>query len=471
MKFFRFASIAIFSVLLMQAFLLSCKKNDFIEGRNAYATTSVDSLHFDTLFTGTNGSTSQLFKIYNQNDRKLMIDEVSLSGGLNSPYKININGQPGPLRTNIEVEPNDSLYVFVSVKIETSAAPLPFAIRDSIKVSSNGNLRWVQLEAWGLNAHVLKAHRITTNTTWTNGKPYLLYDGLVVDKGVTLTITEGTRIYSHANSPIEVNGTLKVLGGAADSNRVIFQSDRLDDPYRGFPGSWPGIVFGEESIYNEIHFAEIRNAYQGLALTGRALSGDYKVSISESLIDNCFDAGIISYASSVDAVNLIVSNCGKGINLLFGGDFRFRHCTISAVSTNYMLHKEPAVSINDYTHSNASVYTNTTFAIFENCIFWGSYGTVENEIAIDRQGDKTFEVKFDQGLWKMKDIPPHIEYTGMILNEDPLFELADTENHLFNYQLAEGSPAIDKGKPSDVTIDFDNKLRDALLPDLGAYEK
>lgn len=459
----------------LTAFLLvvagiSCRKDNFIHGPDARLGISVDTLHFDTVFTST-GSISQAFKIYNQNDRKLLINEVSLAGGNNSSFNININGQADPARNNIEVDPNDSIYVFVSVRIDPSSNQLPFVIRDSIKISFNGNERWVQLDAWGQDANFLRAHRISTNTIWTNGKPYVLLDGLVVDPGITLTIQEGTRIYSHANSPIIVQGTLRVLGDHHDSTRVVFRSDRLDEPYSEFPGSWPGIFFREESYGNEIRYAEIRNAYQGLVLEGPASTGEFKLKISETRVDNCFDAGILSFGSSIDATNLIVSNCGKGILMIYGGNYLFRHCTVSAISTNYFLHKEPAIILTDFYQDGATVHINDTKAIFENNIFWGDNGTVSNEVVVNRQGNKPFDVVFDHGIWKLAEIPANIEYSGMILNEDPLFEESDTENHRFSYRLTEGSPAIDKARPSGVTIDYENKMRDALLPDLGAFEK
>ena len=36
-------------------------------------------------------------------------------GGAGSPYKINVDGTPGPELTNLELEANDSLYVFVQI--------------------------------------------------------------------------------------------------------------------------------------------------------------------------------------------------------------------------------------------------------------------------------------------------------------------------------------------------------------------
>jgi hypothetical protein len=77
------------------------------------------------------------------------VSDVSLAGGSASPFKINVDGTPGPAVSNLEIGANDSMYVFVSVQINPDAANLPFIVRDSIRIDFNGNTRWMQLEAWG----------------------------------------------------------------------------------------------------------------------------------------------------------------------------------------------------------------------------------------------------------------------------------------------------------------------------------
>ena len=78
---------------------------------------------------------------------------------------------------NIEVEANDSMYVFVSVSINPSAANLPFVMQDSISITYNGNTRWVQLDAWGQNANFLRNTKLTGNVIWNNALPYVILGG------------------------------------------------------------------------------------------------------------------------------------------------------------------------------------------------------------------------------------------------------------------------------------------------------
>jgi hypothetical protein len=167
-------------ILISFLFLLGCKKETFITSPDARVTITADSLKYDTVFT-TMGSVTQSFKIVNENDQKINISSVNLMGGNSSAYKINADGFIGPEISNLEIAPNDSLYVFVSVVIDQNTSNLPFIIKDSIRISYNGRDRWVQLEAWGQNAHFFRNKEIATNETWTNDLPYVILGYLVVN--------------------------------------------------------------------------------------------------------------------------------------------------------------------------------------------------------------------------------------------------------------------------------------------------
>src|ERR1044072_7242464 len=245
--------------ILLTSILISCKKESFITSSTASLSTSADTLHFDTVFT-TMGSTTRFFRIYNNNNQKLRLNKVALGGGAGSLYDINVDGTPGPEVNNIEMEANDSIYVFVTVKIDPSIDNLPFIVQDSILIDFNGNTRYVQLEAWGENANSIRSRLITGNITWTNIRPYVITGGMQIDTNATLTIEKGCRIYMHADAPIVVDGTLLVKGEKYDSKRIVFRSDRIDDPYRDFPGGWPGISFRGTRANSNLQYAHNINA-------------------------------------------------------------------------------------------------------------------------------------------------------------------------------------------------------------------
>ena len=132
--------------------LISCRKDSFITSGDARVTITADTLKYDTVFV-TTGSTYRTFKIINENNQKLRLSSLRLMGGTSSVYKMNVDGIPGTQFTNLEIEPNDSIYVFAQVNVNPGAANLPFILRDSIEITYNGKKRLVQLEAWGQNAH------------------------------------------------------------------------------------------------------------------------------------------------------------------------------------------------------------------------------------------------------------------------------------------------------------------------------
>jgi hypothetical protein len=449
----------------------SCKKQSFTTSADVVLRTDVDTLHFDTVFT-TTGSASQAFKIINENANGIKISSVRLAGGAASPFKMNVDGIAGAQSSNIEVASNDSVYVFVTVKIDPNAANLPFIIRDSIEIKYNGNTKWVQLDAYGQNAHFLKNKTIAANEAWNNDLPYVILGKLTVDANAMLTINEGCKIFMHADAPFVVNGTLQVNGDKYDSTRVVFSGDRLDEPYNNFPASFPGLIFTQSSKNNIINYGIIKNAYQGIVAAEP--SAGTKLTLNETIIDNAYDAGLLGINTSIDARNLLISNCGKSLLLAKGGTYNFTHCTVAALSNNYVQHKEPVLLVSNFLNQNNIVTTAPLNATFTNCIFWAeSGGIVKNEIVIAKQGNTAFNVAFNNVLWPVSVDPDNVtNVTGAnIKNENPQFDSINVANRFYSFRLKDTSPAKDKGSNAGVSIDLDGKSRLAGLPDLGAYEK
>lgn len=468
-------SILTLLVLSVTFILASCKKDSFITAPDARVSITVDSLKYDTVFT-TTGSVTQAFKIINENNQKLNISSVKLMGGNSSAYKINVDGIVGPEVTNIEIRPNDSIYVFVSVVINQNTNNLPFIVQDSIKVNYNGVDRWVQLEAWGQNAHFFRNKFITADETWTNDLPYVILGALVIDTNKILTINKGCRVYVHADAPVVVDGTLQLNGQKDSLDRVYFRGDRLDDPYKDFPASWPGIFFRGSSRDNVFNYAVLKNAYQAIAVQDPAPNPpNPKVTLNECVIDNAYDAGIITLNSSVKGINCLISNCGRNLFLLKGGDYQFIHCTVASYSNNFLLHKEPVLTVSNFVNVNNVPQTAPLNALFRNCIFWGDGGVVEDEVAVGKSGNTAFTVNFDYGLWKIQKTNPTsvagVAATQMITNQAPLFDSVNVSQRYYDFHLQPASPAFNKGTNAGITKDLDGKPRPVAQPDLGCYER
>jgi hypothetical protein len=451
--------------------ILSCRKESFITSPDARIRITADTLKYDTVFV-TAGSITQTFKIVNENNQKLRLSSVKLFGGAASPYKINVDGTVGPEVTNLEIEANDSLYVFVQVNVNPNAANLPFIIRDSIQISYNGNNRKVQLEAWGQNAHFFRNKQILADETWNNDLPYVILGYLYIDTSRTLTINKGCRIYMHADAPILVDGTLEVNGLKDTADRVYFRGDRLDDPYRDFPASWPGIYFFGSSINNVLNYAVIKNAYQSIGVQDPATNLNPKLTLNECVIDNSYEHGIVAINSSIRARNCLISNCGKNVYLVQGGNYDFTHCTVVTYSNSFIQHKDPVLIVTD--ESNGVV--KPLDALFTNCVFWGENGIVDNEVLVGKTpSNPTFSVRFDQALWQVTATPANatIIPPAPINNAAPQFDSISVSGNYYDFRVTKStnSPILNNGRPTAVNIDLDGKPRPVLAPDLGCFEK
>ncbi|HXB95035.1 MAG TPA: hypothetical protein VNU70_07745, partial [Puia sp.] len=312
---------------------------------------------------------------------------------------------------------------------------------------------------------------LTGNTTWSNTLPYVILGGLQVDTNATLTISAGCKVYFHADAPLLVDGTLLVNGDHYDSTRVYFRGDRLDQPYTNFPGSWPGIYFRGASTGNHLQYASILNAYQAIVDAATPAGAVPKVLLEQCIIDNSYDAGIIGVKGSLQANNCLISNCGSNIELGGGGYYQFVQCTAAAYSNNYITHSEPVLTVADVIQQGSSLVTGDLQADFLNCIFWGANGSVDNEVAVSRQGNNVFNVNFSNCLWKVKTSPSGITSTGIIANQDPLFDSINNFVPFYDFHLRVGSPALGAGLAAGIGVDLDGNVRPPLNPDLGCYQR
>lgn len=466
-KFSLFACCFTFAFCLL---LASCKKDSFINSTDALVSITADTIKYDTVFT-TTGSITKSFKIINQNNQKLRLSKVKLMGGSSSAYKMNVDGFSTNEVTNLDIEANDSIYIFVSVTINPNATNLPFIVSDSILVNYNGNNRYVQLQAYGQNANFLSNRLITGNVTWTNNLPYVILGSIRIDTAASLTILPGCRIYSHADAPFIVDGRLTVNGTV--NNKVVFTGDRLDDIYKDLPASWPGIYFRGSSKDNVLTYAVVKNAYQALVTEKPSINANPKLILHQCIVDNAYDVGILCVNSSLQADNSLISNCGNNIVLSYGGIYNFTHCTVATYSNQYIAHKNPVLNVTNFLNQGGTMLTADLNAVFRNNIFWGDAGIVNNEVVVNKQGANPFAVLFEKNIYRVLNDPANSTLNGNIKNADPSFDSIDVNKRIFDFRVTKnpGAPGINAGVATGFPKDLDNNNRNFGLPDLGCYEK
>lgn len=456
-------------IIFIVFIFFSCRKESFILSPDASLATNTDTLFFDTVFSSV-GSVTQSFKIFNNNNQKLRLSDVKLSGGDLSPFKINVDGNSAAEVNGVEINAYDSIYVFVQVNVNPSSASLPFILSDSIQIDYNGNKKFVQLRAYGQNAVFLRKQKLKGSVNWNKALPYVIIGGIEIDTNSTLNISAGTKIFLHADAPILVDGTLKVNG--TKDQRVIFTGDRLDADYKDLPASWPGIYFRGTSKNNLLKYAVIKNAYQGVISQNMPATSAPKINLSQCIIDNIYDAAIWGINTNISADNCLITNCGSNVLLQLGGDYRFINCTVASYGTNFLTHANPVLKLANSITDGGTTYTSSLKALFKNCIFWGDAENVDDEILVDRKGTDAFSVTFDHVLYKGKNEIPNATFISSTKNQSPMFDSIDITRNIFDFHFNNhpASPAINAGIVTPFLYDLDGKLRDSN-PDLGCYER
>lgn len=447
----------------------SCEKEEFKTSSNAFLRFSQDTVMFDTIFT-TIGSATKRFTVRNPYKESIEISSIYLAEIENTPFRLNIDGHAGNRLDNVIIKGKDSLYIFVEVTVDPTGSDLPIVVQDSIIFSFNNKKQDIDLIAFGQDVHKYNRAIIGTET-FLSDKPYLIYDYLLVDTNSILTIEPGAQLHFHRDARLAVAGTL-IANGTYESP-IIFEGDRLEHIYDDIPGQWGGIWLARGSKDNEFNFTEIKNAIIGIQVDS-VINSNPTLTISNSKIQNMTSVGIYGLGASIEANNLVVSNCGQfALALTIGGSYEFYHSTF-ANYWGFSTRTTPSILLNNY---YIDIYNNIQSrpldkATFGNCIV---YGNKESEIILDDINNGTnFNYLFNHCLIKVDSefsTADPTYFQSIITNKDPKFK--NPYNN--NYQLDTLSIAKDSGDPDigvlfPLDIELNNRTIDSA-PDLGAYER
>ncbi|WP_027137386.1 hypothetical protein [Gaetbulibacter saemankumensis] len=495
----------------------SCRKDFEFAPSTGSLQFSKDTVYLDTVFTNIGSSTYNL-KVYNRSHNDIEIPMVKLGLGETSNYRLNIDGIAGKVFENIQIQANDSLFIFVESTIDINNFPNPngeYLYTDKIEFDTGSKLQDVDLITLVKDAvfiypdrdettKVIETLKInidgeTTETNlqgrellpeelhFTNEKPYVIYGFIAVPSNETLSIDAGARLHFHENSgiivtegaSIAVNGTFSNNPETLE-NEVIFEGDRLEPNFSDVPGQWGTIWLFEGSINNTFNYATIKNATLGILSDGDADATNNKLTITNSQIYNSSSFGILGRNSSIYGENVVINNSGQtSFAGTFGGKYNLTHSTI-ANYWNSSSRQFPALLLNNFIidEEDTAIITDLTEANFNNCII---YGNDNPEILLDEIEDDAvnFNFKFTNCLIRFRDnnnnfsspnydIENNSLYENCIFNEDPDF-LNPENNQLI---IGNNSAVINKGNTTfanQVPFDILNIDR-ATAPDLGAYQ-
>lgn len=451
---------------------------------------SSDTITFDTVFTNFPTATRRL-RVYNRNKNSIKIASIDIAGQGSSPFSLNVNGIEGPKSVrNLTIQGEDSFYVLITARINAQDQGLPFIVKDSIlfQVEGRPGIQDVKLLSYGQDAIFidrLKGDTIACNTTWSNLKPYVIFNSAIVPEGCTLTIKEGVRVHFFQNSNLFVAGTLLVEG--TKENPVVFQGTRLERFYENTPGQWGAIVLLDSSgsrrpgIPIGLHFIDhaiIKNGLHGVQVN---LPGDENPTgliISNSQIQNMSGVGLYGFGALMLGYNNVVADCAQNLVAgLAGGSYEFWHNTFTYSGVNNFSRDLPAVIFADHfdDRSNPVILGQLGLGLYSNIID----GSQQKEFAVadNLSGRPILDTllnnliksdgELNNGINRKENLP--------IVGRNLVFK----NPFRYDFQLDSLSPAQDKGffplPASFIGIRIDKKgntrgIVSPDLPDVGAYE-
>jgi hypothetical protein len=472
---------------------MSCKKDKFLLDPYAQVSFSQDSVLFDTVFT-TIGSTTKAIRVINNNNQKINIKSLFLNNGNSSAFTLNVDGLPGKVFSDIEIDANDSIYIFIQVYVNPTNINSPLIISDKIVFQINDSEQSIYLEAWGQDAYYhfptnaiqykdgFLPYSIISNTnnsitTWNNDKPHVIYGWLVVDSTQTLIINQGVKVYMHQNASLWVYryGTLKING--TKNNEVIFQGDRREIEYIDKPGQWDRILINEGSVNNSINYAIIKNGFIGIQASlypfynpnTNSISYDMmaqkKLSLTNSIIQNTNGVGLYAEAFNISGGNNVICNTQEyTLYLSLGGKYNFTHCTFA----NYWSQSQRSKSTLYINNFSGSTGFDLDSCNFRNCIIDGSFS---NEIDFNLSNLANANYLFSNSLIKTTTNTNTPNFSQCRVNQSSAF----INPSGYDFKLSQGSSAINFNSPSAISdalfYPFDINLNSRTVsPDAGAYE-
>ena len=507
--------------------LTSCRNDFAFEPSTGGLEFSKDTVYLDTVFTNI-GSSTYTLKVYNRSNNDISIPKIQLGKGLNSKYRMMVDGMTGntgaqgKIFSNVELLAKDSLFIFVEVTSDVASAnPTDFLYTDQIQFYNiTGTPQTVELVTLIQDAYFIFPHRtqnadntftyeginLGTDDTnqpvtivgstldhndpinqdeyiWKNDKPYVVYGYALVPDNETLIVTSGARVHFHANSGLIIakNGTLKINGLPSATNdpedlskEVIFEGDRLEPNYSDVPGQWSAIINFSTLPNNVIEHLTLKNASVGILSNNLDLSlsntSITKLTIKDSQIYNCSNFGILGRTAQITADNLVINNSGQAnVAATYGGTYNFTNCTFN---NNWNSSKQAAVILNDYLETDTAYLVKPTAVSLTNCIVYGSNST---EISLEKRGT-SFTTTFNNCLFKVNDLSSalianplydsiRLEQNGNKKNINPKFKsIANNEMWPTEDLFTKVVPAA--ASPFDIL----NKPRNSTNTNIGAYQ-
>ena len=463
MKLKIFLGIAFWSLLL----LAGCNRDDIsFDSPTQLLRFSTDTVFCDTVYNQMRSETYAV-KVYNNEDKDVLIPRIALESGSSSLYRINVDGKVGTSFENVALRKKDSLYVFVEI---APVANAPEAIaEDKVVFNTPAGEQKVTLLSVVQDAEYFiktdtNPNIISENTTWTKDKVKVIFGDLTVAEGKTLTMEKGTKVYFRKNSGMNFakNSVLDVKGVLGEE--VIFRGDRSDTKYDTLPANWNGIKMDEATVLN-MNYARVFGGNVGLQL-----KNNNNAIINNSIFHTFQNAGIYGIHSKLTMSNVVMNNCGEADLAVAGsGTYNVNYSTLANYwNLNSSMSAVGIFASNTWENEEGVLESGLVTLRVKNSIIYGD--TLDLVTISNNSAGTLVDARFDTTLLKLSSNSAFTPIgSDIIKNEDPKFQNYFTQK--MNLRVKEGSPAIGKGKASDIVIatDIVGKAR-GNSPTLGAYQ-
>ncbi|QIY92060.1 hypothetical protein [Chryseobacterium gallinarum] len=468
----KFKLLLAFSFWMLLA-AISCNKDDItFDAPSQQLRFSRDTVFCDTVYHQVRSETYAV-KVYNNEDKDIMIPRINLEKGSASLYRINVDGKPGYDFKNVPLRKKDSLYIFVEIAPEATG---PEAIaEDRVVFTGAAGQQHVTLFSVVQDAEFFiqtpsNPNIIAAHTTWNNNKAKIIYGDLTINPNVVLNIEKGTKVYFHKNSGMKFSaGSTLNINGTQDQE-VILRGDRNDTAYDTVPKNWNSIKMEANTTLNMNH-ARLFGGTRGLEMK------QTNATINNSFIHTFFEYGIYAVGSTVNASNLVMNNCGLScIGIFRGGNHSYTHATIANYSrTMNNFDRKGIFATNEWKNDSGQTEQGALQQLsIRNSIV---YSDRDNSIHFEPTPGQQFEFLIQNCLLKYSntseagfpfDSSPNVLQS--IKNEDPKF--VNYFMAKMNLRVTPASPAKGKGNltvAGTVPFDIVNVSRTSN-PTLGAYQ-
>ena len=471
----RYLLIALVTLLLA---VCSCSDDDsFTTSRSNLLYFSMDTVKLDTIFSNVPTHTKS-FWVYNHSGDGIRCTNIRLEHGNQTGFRVNVDGTYlGPTNgyqiNQVEIRNKDSIRVFVELTSSTTFKETPQLLQDNLLFSlESGVQQRVNLKAYSWDATLVVDYlKISRDTLLSTTKPLVVYKGIVVEEGATLTIGAGTTIYFHNDAGIDVFGRL-VCNGTPEAN-VILRGDRIDRmfdylPYDNVSGQWQGIRINESSYDNVLQYTDIHSTYNGISIDSCDIERS-TLQMVNSTVHNCQGYGILANHCQASFVNCQITNTLCDCMSVVGGRTTINGCTLAQF---YPFDSNRGVAL----RFSSNPYPLVDF-LCQNTLITGY---ADDEMMAEKVDSVDFHFLFkhciirtpvittDDSLYFENVIFEDIEDT--ISSGRKHFVKIDIDKQQYDFHLDSVSCAI--GKADAVTsmpLDRDGNMRDNE-PDIGCFE-